>query len=84
VITSSRQHKDLIMQKQPNYLIRFVVLVFYIAVCAAVGASVVAHNFATAFWIGLWFAFMASIVIAAMWLISFAFRGNRSSKFPHR
>ena len=77
---SEHPQVDETRNKQPNVWMRFVYLSFYIALCASIGASVVAKSFVTALLVGLWFGFVAGLVLAAVWILSCEFRKNESPK----
>lgn len=60
--------------QKKNQVRRLVVLVFYMGVCATIAASVGTQKISTALWIGLWFAFVASFVLAVAWFVERFFR----------
>jgi hypothetical protein len=77
---SEPPQRDEIMHKQPNFWMRFVYLSFYIALCAWIGASVVAKSFVTELLVGIWFGFVAGLVLAAVWILSCALRRSESPR----
>ena len=82
MFSSERKTREEIIQKQPNILSRYAILVLCPTIGVGVGASVVTHNNVTAFRVGLLFAFAACVVIGATWLIANLLGGNKHSKVP--